>query len=574
MIRSLSRLAAVAMVLPLVACGRDKSSADVIATLAPDTSAARIAAYESQGGLSHAGAAFLALSRVDYLKSEKNAYRFVAAFPTGMTTDVTIKVTPNKPYAASPEEAAAGSRGGPHDATLTHSVAGKTLTLRFDYVLPGGAVPAAYRGRPQRAVPRLASRRGTASAPVRWTMYPVATTGPQDTRATLPQYSPPSGAQSTGGVGVTIEAIFTQAGKEGIGKIDEAMWESMGIEEFKGKKVGGIAAGTACAALDIVEAFNTRFEYKELMKELDELLEAAENPTNNLTKDAYAKDPGLKDRIIYDIANVRSEVMQAFAVQYTNSVVGGAAGLIKVVGPLVSIAIAPLTSYTSNALKEFVQERMRAIRNQVTTGFVSNRQPAPPTPASGMQTGKVDCSPEVNTERPLTGTWTAMYQGTHEEFDGEGKLLKSITEKGTISFTVNGDQVSGDGTGQASYDLTAYEGKTSGTATYKFDVGGYVKDGKLLLGVSQGPTPHLFDAVFTTREVLGRRTPPPENVTMQVPSDMLLAVTNLVMSGGPNGEPRADAVKLQPGAAGRWVVDSVSKSTGKRTKETRTFTIQ
>jgi hypothetical protein len=105
-------------------------------------------------------------------------------------------------------------------------------------------------------------------------------------------------------------------------------------------------------------------EFDALMAELDRLEKCAKNP-DPLTKKAYKENPGERDRILKEIAAVRTEIKANTAVAFIGKLNATGSGLVKGV-PWLGYVVGPGTAWSLETLKEVSQAAMNEIRKRVT----------------------------------------------------------------------------------------------------------------------------------------------------------------------------------------------------------------
>ncbi len=596
--RSLLVPVVLAVANPLLFVGREvcaqapRRAAEIVATLAPDSSRARVSEFQTKGNLTLAGATILARTKLDVLKSEKNVYRFVATFPGNMTAGVTIRVTRGGLYTPESGLVATGSTGAAHNATIARSITGNAETLRLSYVLPAGAVRISSNRVPRQTLARLDSPRGA----VLFRLQPVTYRGP------LTGYIARRAA-AIEGISVEMEVNLKSLGLKAAEKVVSEALHHEGVDIHP-------ALHTAKAVSEVLEVLHESKEYLGLVRELNELQEAAEHPTNELTQRAYLDDPSLKQRILDEIAGVRLDMKLNQAVQYSNAMVQVGAGMF----PLLAFAISPLTAANSRTLKELMEGQLRDLKKRVTTksaqpprvgpgsgttgsgnsgsgnagsGVPSTSTPGDseelaPKPAPKVVEALYGCRPtdglayayppEDKLAPSPKGMWTAVYEGVQNEFSADGTLSHTTTETGTITFRVkpDGRLIDGTGTGKASFDRKDARSRTFGETAYTFAVSGFVNYGAACLVVAQGTQPRDFETVQTYFDPKIK----PFYEDRGVPTDMLLSMTTWPALGGhPDGWPLGGALRLRHGVTHTWSANVTSKA-GRRTTTLSSLTIQ
>ncbi len=457
----------------------------IFATLAPDSSISRVKEFQDKGNLSLLGATFLAKTRLEVTSNEKNLYKFVATFPTNSKTDITVKLTPNQKYTPTQEELSANPGSQIFNAGLTYSITGSTYNLKLAYFLPNGVLPISFDTVLKATLSQLVVTEGAGTFQYQPAVYRKGGPG-----FDVLQVAEGGGEQT--GTTVALQIALFQAGQEFVSAAEEFI---TGVE-------GSPLINTATSALEVVEVLNTSLDYQDMVTELDGLQTSAENPINPLTQAAYADDPGLRQRILDEISNTRTELMLDNLALYLNSEVSVGSGLMGL--PILSVAMAPLTSWNSNTLRQVMRERMRNVRNMVTTGTGSLN----PRPGSGGSGNNVTPLPGVvvptNTVTLKPGTWVASYEGVHKEVGPISGSYFTYTDIGTISFTINdkGFTVEGTGNGHLPYHSVVPPTRESGGShidgviDYTFTLGGYVMGGSATLMMSSLPTPAMFQVLY------------------------------------------------------------------------------
>jgi hypothetical protein len=485
-------LAVLAILLVLVITGcnsgaKSTPSAPISAVLSPDKSVSRINEFQNKGNLSLMGATFLALTKLEFTSSDKNLYNFGATFPTNTKADITLRMTPNQKYTPTAEELSANQGGQILNAGLTYGMTGTTLNLKLAYFLPQGALSASIDSLKPAVSPLLVTK---SAVPLQY--LPVVY------RDTSPRYDArifADGAGEQNGTTIDFVVALTEAGKEFVSAAEEVlMQEGFGLK-------GNPLSTTASSALDVVEALNTSAEYQDLVGQLDELQAQAENPTNALTEKAYAQDPGLKERIMNEIADVRTELKCDAAAQYLNSEISVAAGLLGI--PALSVAIAPVVDWNSKTLKQLMQERVNNIRNMVNTGYFNPRPGSTGTGNTGNSgsSGNTGSSGSTEVGGLKPGTWVATYEGMNKQVLTPVGSTVTITDKGTITFTVMADStVVGDGRGHFAYHMVGPDQHSDGETDYSFSVAGSAVGGDVYLGLASVPSPMTFPLVWTPKD--------------------------------------------------------------------------
>ena len=426
------------------------------AVLLPDKSQARVRAFQEKGGLSEAGAGFLALTRLDMVSTHENLYEFTATFPTNTQAKLTLRVIPGQKYKPSADERALPGTQT-LDPQLTHAVKGGDYTAKLQYYVPEGT-----------PLSGLADTRPGRTLLYRRIAPPSGTLAAYTGRS--PSYGTGRHPQSDGDMSVLLvqlETVLVDARSELWGTIEEAL-----LKEGLNADVGNPLGTTADSALDVIEALDMSVEYKEMMGQLDELQAEAENPTNPLTQKAYAEDPGVKQGIMDEIASARSELQWDTAVAYLNLELSVALGLFG--SPVLSIAASPITTWNAETIKKLMRERIGNIRKMITNGIFNPS----PTPTDSRDSDVI--VPTENPDRTLPpGTWLASYYGT--QVDETDTYTFTLNDSGAFTFTVGPDfQIRGTGKGSVSLQSVTDHGRTIANGSYSFEVTGVAFRGQII----------------------------------------------------------------------------------------------
>jgi hypothetical protein len=389
----------------------------------PDKSPSRVSQFQTKGNLNLAGATFLALTTFEVASAKDNDYQFKVAFPTKTQADITLRMIPNQKYTPTAEERALSVPA--YQVGLDHSLKGDSYRVILRYFLPQKALT-------------TASKVGTRTA-----LSP---------KVAFASDSPESGIM------VELTAAIVEGGKQILGALEQGV-----VEGLLGIKDQNPFGTTLDSGLSVVEALNMSIEYQEMVAQLDELQAEAENPTNPLTQKAYAEDPSVKQMILDEIADARAQIKMDCLVDYLNTEVSVAIGLLSMAR--LSIAVAPITAWNSKTIKQVMRERISNVRKMITRGIFSTK-PRSETDSS-VDTGSYSPPPELP-----PGTWTVSYEYLHLADSGVDKTTHN--EKGTMTFTVGANfQITGTGGGHRSTLVLFKDGsRTDVKGDYTFIIEG------------------------------------------------------------------------------------------------------
>jgi hypothetical protein len=164
------------------------------------------------------------------------------------------------------------------------------------------------------------------------------------------------------GAAVVFEATLKEFGKEVVSTFEEAVREGLGAAEGSAaaEEHGPNSPSSTVlrSGLDVIESADMFYENRELTEELNEIEELAREPTNPLTEKAYEEDPGLKQAILDEIADVRSELQWNTAAQFMNKELVGIGGYLSTVvikNPLLGVGMSGVGEWNSKTLKQVHQ---------------------------------------------------------------------------------------------------------------------------------------------------------------------------------------------------------------------------
>src|SRR3984893_8322643 len=112
------------------------------------------------------------------------------------------------------------------------------------------------------------------------------------------------------------------------------------------------------------EAVDINKEYTDWLKQLNELQDCAENPTNPLTISGYQQDPGQEKQILDQIASAKAQLAELTIARFVNLVVGLGSELVKNLHLDAAAVLAEL--YSEGTLKQLSEEEVQSIEKLVT----------------------------------------------------------------------------------------------------------------------------------------------------------------------------------------------------------------
>jgi len=514
----------------------NSNAAPLSAVLMPDSGASRVSEFQSRGNLNPAGAAFLAATKLEISSPQKNLYQFTATFPGNAIADMTLRVITDQKYTPTADEGNL-QIGKAYQASLTHSITGDDYHVELKYFLLQGSLPVAFHpGREFERFQPLALINGSSLIP-HLANYVARNT---DDNSDVPAQN----GEEQSGIFVEFIATVKEAGKEFISAFEEGYREGSGIK-------GAPLSEAIFAGLDVFEAANMGADYQAMVSELDELEVMAEYPTNPLTQKAYAEDPGLKQQILDEIADARTDLKVDTMVAFLNTEASVALGLSG--SPALAIAAAPITTWNSETIKQLMRQRIEIVRKMIATGYFEtdqNSTDSTPDPSDTENTSTPGSTTGDDLYQPKPGEWSATYEAQNQTISSVGGTSLVFTDNGIIHFKVQDNgTVEGTGTGHLIFHGEEPNGTTDGQTGYSFKVSGVVMDGKVQFTMIDELNPMMFSVV--TVDSQGQRE------TSQVP------VTAPLMLAGP--------VELKIGGTASF--NSDVNPQGIRTIATATLTI-
>ncbi len=387
-----SRTVVALSIIPLVlaACGAGATAPSGPASSFGPFDRAQVDNLTAQG-LSEGQAIILAMSTISVVSADDHSAHVVEALPTGETADIAIALTP-------------ASTGDPSVLTTTAEATpgGFAVTLRY-------FVPHATSGIPA----RLALDRAPVGAPG---VAPADETG-----------------------GQVVVRVGIQKGTEQV--FDIYVEHLQSYLEAEGKLdpfVQGIkAVGSVFDALDLSAA------YKKLSARIDALKKCAENPTNQLTIDAYQKDPGTKDRLLQQVEDTRLEIKANAAAEYVGLLNDTMIDLTKV--KWLGVAIGAGVAWVKHDLDALNESAVADLENSIVKCEEKTPAPTEPPQTPPATTVPSTCPPD-STEPGCCADSACQTPGTTHATRIAGTLSwqlrngnQSVTGSATFSMTSTDD---------------------------------------------------------------------------------------------------------------------------------------
>ncbi len=323
------------------------------------------------------------------------SWTIIATLPTGNVAKTTYTVDPKGADlgAAQPSSVSGSPLRG---FQTTHQDTADGLQWGYQYTLANGSFPAGA----------LAAARGDGGA--RWVV--------RTARALL---DPSPVYASGGGAQVVVNGVAQHFTDSGIGVLEKMAGTALDSEALK----NGAASEFRNSFKDVVSAVDTRDSYQKIMKQLEDLRQCAENPTNPLTQQEYAQDPTAKQKVLDQIDSAETDIKSNTAVQFLNMLNAKATALTK--STLVGFIVGKVSSWVNPELAKLNQERLQEMEQLVTK-------------CSPQWMGTVNYTIVATKTLPAKAPWTGQ---TIEKakYDSEGTVLT-----GAGSLTGAGGEISGD----------------------------------------------------------------------------------------------------------------------------------
>lgn len=352
-------------------------SADV-----PDVDAVLVGRLIAEEGLDRETATLIA--RIDTrVKTYDNLHLSYEQTLSGQGSwDVRIKVIPNEIYAPTEAELRAESASGNGVYRVRYSTGeiGGIPQITLRYFVPYQAMPDALK----------ASIQSSGS-------------GPSASAATVNFFLPAAEA-SGGAAGAVFETIIKGLAKEGLNK----------LADFN----------NLFAAIDILTGYIKLSESKSYFSELDQLKACAENPTNLLTRKAYAESPSEKARVLDQVNSAESQLNQLTIARILNLAAKTGA---KFTG----------ANFAGKLFLDSVAKWSDETLKEVAEGWIDDARKA-----------VVECEQAATR---LNGTIQYSESSSSESCLGPGGQCYEVKEQrsgsGNFLLTTSGTTISGNGTG-------------------------------------------------------------------------------------------------------------------------------
>jgi len=213
----------------------------------------------------------------------------------------------------------------------------------------------------------------------------------------------------------------------------------------------------------ISEAIAINGEYTNWLKQLNELQNCAENPTNPLTISGYQQDPGQEQRILDQIASARAQLAELTIARFVNLAVGLGSELVKNLGMDIVALIAE--HYSEDTLKQLSEEQFQSIEKLVT--------PCGTTTTASSMTTQTLRTVTLSTYTPTGSAREDFYGNFQWKLDAGSGYVE--TASGSFSFSINPSNysITGSGKGFVTDNLGSPSPcSASGSGSYSFTVNG------------------------------------------------------------------------------------------------------
>ncbi len=347
--------------------------------------------------------------------SDSHTFVVTHAFPNGATADLTYRLT-----------AGTGKMKPGDGAALTTQVNGDRYVVSMSYAIDAATLPDDIRS-------RVTSTGGTASGGSGGDAGGGLVVQPAG-------FHPPGrradGSPST--VDVVVAGVVSQAQESYIDTWTDRAGSKLATGSWEAWKAGN-KVWDAVGASDMVSA---------ALAKLDSLAQCAENPTNPLTKDQYAKDPSAKKKVTDQVADLRQEIKENAAVLFLQLLVdtgSSLAGSAKWLGFVVSPATGYVKETLNNAITERVHEAEALVPKCNKQSYaISGSIPSVP---SGIDLQGKACSLEKRFTVETTGDYVGSFSfrpnsetgGTYAYKGKVGNAPLSVTGSGAYTVTLSGD---------------------------------------------------------------------------------------------------------------------------------------
>lgn len=310
---------------PTTSADATTSSAGAPVTLEYDQ--ATVDALIAQG-LNAPEALFAAMTTTTVERLDAHVYRVTQTFPTANTAAYTVTVIPDQV-------------GDPDVVELTSSQSAEGFAFTLRYFIPYDAMPDELQQ------PLRSGSIGAATV-----ILAVAGGLRSEGRRVA--------AAAKDGATVVVEALvkqFTNAGTKSFlsfleGKLGPTYELNNLVKSLK-------------TLMSVKDSIAMEAEFSELDSQLDKLQDCVENPTNPVTKNAYRDDPGLRQRLLDQVAATRSEVKANTAVMFLGLLNSVGAGLTKV--PWLGWVMGPGTAWSKATLQDMNARLIKDLKKNIVS---------------------------------------------------------------------------------------------------------------------------------------------------------------------------------------------------------------
>ncbi len=332
------------------------------------------------------------------------------AFPNGATADLTYRLS-----------AGTGKVKPGDGVALTAEEDGDRYLLSMAYAIDAATLPEDVRAR----VTDIGG--GAAGAP-----------GGGDDSGPMVQPAGYLAGGSPSTVDVVVSGVVSQAQESYVDTWADRAGSKIATGSWEAWKAGN-KVWDAVGANDMIT---------EALAKLDSLAQCAENPTNPLTRDQYAKDPTAKKKVTDQVADLKQEIKENAAVLFLQLLVdtgSSLAGSVKWLGFIVS----PATGYVKETLGNAITERVREAEALVPkcnkqSYAISGSIPSVP---SGITLKGKACSLEKRFNVETTGDYVGSFSfrpnretgGTYAYKGRVSNAPLSVTGSGAYTVTLSGD---------------------------------------------------------------------------------------------------------------------------------------
>lgn len=411
-------VAVLVSVIALSACSADPSPSDSNADAGPPfaesvttPAASRGLAASVRAAGFDAATAYVASETKSSLKvTDGHTFVVTHAFPNGATADLTYRLT-----------AGTGKVKPGDGVALTAEEDGDRYLLSMAYAIDAATLPEDLRA-------RVTGIGGAAAG---------ALGGGGDSGLVVQ----PAGyvaEDSPSTVDVVVSGVVSQAQESYIDTWADRADSKLATGSWEAWKAGN----------KVWDAVDANDMVTQALAKLDALAKCAENPTNPLTKDQYAKDPSAKKKVTDEIADLKQEIRENAAALFLQLLVDSGsslAGSVKWLGFIVS----PATAYVKQTMNEVITERVREAEQLVPkcdkqSYAISGQIPSAP---SGITLKGTACSLEKRFTVETAGDFIGSFSfrpnretgGTYAYKGRVGNAPLSVTGSGAYTVTLSGD---------------------------------------------------------------------------------------------------------------------------------------